>query len=386
MMTRRLLLASFVAFALVATARANTFVATASVVQTNNTGGTAPSTNTIVGSTSGGYSFDNTTSQNVGGGLNSVVSFKSVGSDQLSGGYGQFGGGSIPATYTDGSGTHQVIAVFAVSGTVAVNGVGATLSTSTAGGVSFYAAPVGNSYNQFNPATWGTGGTLLAQFNVVNPPFLVTQGATGAGGTVSPAVLNQVAINFVNPTNQQGDFLFKQNTAVGVPGFLTTPLGVPDPGQVITGEGLHGFLNQKVDQPSSIDPTNPADDFRFLDPGGPTAGGGLGVLNTIATSLGVGTFAPTFFNGAAPTGGDPTGTGFAPYAGPGYGGGSQVLSNGSGDFGVNLGITTYPGFIETPLTTPTTIPEPTSMLLWGLFAAGSGAYGVIRRRRATRAA
>jgi len=111
MMTRRLLLASFVAFALVATARADTFVATASVVQTNNTGGTAPSTNTIVGSTSGGYSFDNTTSQNVGGGLNSVVSFKSVGSDQLSGGYGQFGGGSIPATYTDGSGTHQVIAV-----------------------------------------------------------------------------------------------------------------------------------------------------------------------------------------------------------------------------------------------------------------------------------
>jgi len=381
MMTRRLFIASFAALALVATARADTFVATASTVQTNNVGGTAPLTNTIVGSTSGGFSFDNTIGQNVGGLPGSTLAFVSVGSDAVAGGYGQFGGGTIPGTYTDGAGTHNVIAVFAVSGTLNTLAGGAVNTTSLLGAVSYYAAPIGNSYNQFNPATWGTGGTLLAKFNLVSPPFNVTQGTTGAGGAVPAGVLNQVGINLTNPTNQQGDFLFKQDKTVGVSNFITVPTGVPDPGMVITGVGLHGFLNQKLDQPSSSNPTNPGNDFRFLDPAGPTAGAGLGILNTIAQNAGLPGFATAFFSGAAPTGGDPTGNGFAPYVGPSFGFGTN---QGSGDFGVNLGQSSFPGFIESATTT--TIPEPASMLLWGLFAAGSGVYGAIRRRRAQKVA
>jgi len=327
--------------------------------------------NQVIGTSSGGFIFNNTVG--VAGGspnpaVGSTANFVSVGSDLLTN-YAFFGGGSTPASFTG----QQIVKVIAVSGvTTVVAPGGLTNSVITNGGLAYYAIPTGT-YNQFNPLTFGTAATLIAKFQIVSPQD-IGQTSSGLCGGIPASAVNQIGLNTLSAVNAQGHFLLSESPGglVG-PGFITANTAGLPPGFVVTGEGLHVLINEQVALGSATGPLDPANQFRFVDPANPTGAAGLAALNAFAAALGAngGVFATGFGADAV------NGNTFNPYAGP-----SVTGTSGSGDFGTLFGNTDFPGVFAAP---PPGVPEPTTMAAFGLIAATTGLFGVRRRRSRTAA-
>jgi len=357
-MFRSLALSLAVLSACAASARADFFDTSATILINNNVPvpGSVSNVNQIIGTSSGGFDFTNTTSAATGGSPNQSRNFVSVGSDLVVS-YNQFGGGSVPATFNG----QQLVKVFAVSGVSTAGAGGLTTNVVNSGTVGYFAIAPG-SYNAFNPTTWGTAANLVASYTLVGPQN-INQTPTGTGGGIPASAVNVIALNTASPVNSQGHFLGVENFN---PGFITT--NVFPPGTATTGEGIHVLVNQQVAFQGTTNPADPANNFRFLDPAGPTAGTGLAALNAFAALFGVGTFADVFGAGTG------TGASFNPYVGPSLG---QVP--GSGDFGILSGDTEFPGFFTANQETPR-VPEPATIAVFGLLAISAGAYGTVRRR------
>jgi len=358
-MFRKFALTAALALVFGTSARADFFDSSATI----NSPAAIANVNQILGSSSGGFVFNNTVGSPTGGtGApgDTTRNFVAVGSDLLSN-YALAGGGSAAAKFAG----QDIVKVFAVSGQAVAGAGGATNSTIMAGGVAYFAIPTGT-YNQFNPNTFNPAtATLLAKFAIV-PAQNIGQINQGVGGGIPASAVNAIGLNVLSPINAQGHFLLSEVPG-GVPGqaFITAnATGLP-PGAQLQGEGIHALVNEQVLLGQTTDNTT-TNAFRFVDP---TLGGtGLAALNAIALLLGSagGTFAPVF-------GAEATGNGFNPYAGP-----SVTGTIGSGDFGALFGNTEFPGvFAET--TPPGRVPEPATLVTFGVIAA-AGAFGLRRRK------
>lgn len=297
-------------------------------------GGTTRSFND--GSALGGVSFVNQVTGIAPGGGNL---FKTVGAIQL---------GSLTAPDTStfntlgGTSTTQdvLVAVFALQGSLQDTGVPtAPIQVNfESGTVSFYLAKqdTGNPLVDFakgNPSTWGTGGTLYAQYSL-KPQEAVSP---GPGGLVVQFNPNQV--NILNGTvelNQlfSGNFLFKE-TNIGS-GLITTTTGSPG----FNAEGFLAIISETITVVPLIDPAT-----------------NLPILNTIAANLNYGSF-----NGFA--------TGFGGAAVTDY---NPILTNGDFASTVTLG-----NFAPGREFSTQEVPEPASLAVWGI---GMGVAGLIAARR-----
>jgi len=357
-MFRKFALTAALALVFGTSARADFFDSSATI----NSPAPIGNVNQILGSSSGGFTFNNTVGTPAPNpAVGSTANFVSVGSDLLSN-YAIAGGGSAAAKFAG----QDIVKVFAVSGVATSAGGGVTNSSITGGGVAYFAIPTGT-YNQFNPNTFNPAtATLLAKFSIV-PPQNIGQINQGVGGGIGASAVNAIGLNVLSPINAQGHFLLAEAPG-GVPGtaFISpNTTGLP-PGATLQGEGIHALINEQVILGQTTDNTS-TNAFRFVDP---TLGGtGLAVLNSIALLLGSagGTFADAFGAGTG------TGNSFNPYAGP-----SVTGTTGSGDFGALFGNTEFPGvFAET--TPPGRVPEPATLVTFGLIAA-AGAFGLRRRK------
>jgi len=363
-MFRSLALSLAVLSACAANARADFFDTSATI----NSPGPILNLNQILGTSSGGFTFNNAVSTPAIA-PGSAINFVGVGSDVIKD-YGLAGGGTAPGGAHFGAGT-DIIKVFAVSGSSAIGANGATVNTITAGGIGYFAIPTGT-YNQFDPRTWGTAATLIARYSLTGPQN-IGQINNGIGGGIGAGGVNTISLNILNPVNAQGHFLaLEVPGGLAGPGFITpNPAGLP-PGSTPTGEGIHAFVNEQVVVGQTTDNTvNNA--FRFVDPA-LSGAGGLAALDAFAALFGVagGTFA-----GGAFGAGNGTGTSFNPYAGP------SVLPStlGSGDFGSLFGNTDFPG-VSAETVPPGRVPEPATMLVWGVVLATGGLALRSRRKNA----
>jgi len=361
-MLRKFALTAALALVFGTSARADFFDTSATI----NSPAAIANVNQILGSSSGGFLFNNTVG-NPTGGVNAgdVRNFVSVGSDLLSN-YSLAGGGNVAAKFAG----QDIVKVVAVSGTTVTAAGGAVVNASiTAGGVAYIAIPTGT-YNQFNPLTFNiTGANLLAKFSITTPQN-IGQINQGVGGGIGAGAVNTIGINVLSPINAQGHFLLTEVPG-GVPGtaFITPNTAGLPPGATLTGEGIHALINEQVIVGQTTDNTT-TNAFRFVDPAFGGAAG-LAALSNIAAQLGSagGSFANAFGVG------DGTGNSFNPYAGP-----SVTGTPGSGDFGTLFGNTEFPGvFAET--VPPGRVPEPATLVTFGVIAA-AGAFGLRRRKTA----
>jgi hypothetical protein len=332
--------------------------------------------NQVVGTNAGGFLFNNTINGQ-GGNPGQSRNIISVGADILNGGFGQVGGGFQAGTFNG----RPIVAVTAVTGNTLAQAGGQTLSTITGGSVGLFALPAGVSFNQFNPLTWGATNNLgnaaltpLAVYQIVPPQNIILgPNADPASGPVAAGNVNQISLNTTNATLAQGIFLLRE-TSDGVPGagFMSVNNPPLPPNTFITAEGLEAFVNERLAFAQSVDPANSNNPFRFIDPAGSNAAAGLNAMNTIANLLAGTNFASAFGVG------DGSGSSFNPYGGP-----SNNTFPGSGDFGTTFGSTYYPG-VYTDVRV-NNIPEPASMITFGVFTAGFGLTGFVRRRWAKKA-
>lgn len=374
---KHLIAVTLASLALGGGARADFIVTTISDVD-KGSGGTASNVNALVGTSAGNFDFGNTIGSTTGGSaVGDTRQVVSVGVDVLSGGLKSFGGGNTGATYNG----NPIVVVTAVQGTATVTALGGgTQFKVESGKIGFFQtdANFNANFNQFNPLTWqatdATGATLktpLAVFKLVDPSgivgFDVLQGTKGDGGNVLSANNNLINFQTQNPTNNTGDFTFKE-TSIGSPGaaFIQVSKDGLFPGNTDLGDALHIFINQVLAKSTSNDPNDAGNKFRFVDPDGSNGVKGLAALNTIATNLGGLSFFASGFGSGTNT--------FDPYGGPS---GNPQVFPGSGDLGANFGLTGFPGILQEP---PPPIPEPASMVLWSVLGVGA-MYGAYRRRR-----
>lgn len=199
------------------------------------------------------------------------------------------------------------------------------------------------SINPFDTSTWAPGSDMVAQFNINNTPIsAVLQGPPGGNATEplivpNPAAINDATVNLNAATGTTADFLFSL-----VSGTLFTPLGGSD--------DFFIRLNQLISGTTGL-PDQAAVNALIaqLNP----------LFNTLMTAGG---FAPGsgFSFGAG-------GTVYDPLGGPANGDTIQT----------NTGGLVVPGQVI-PVTE---IPEPASLIVWSVMAAGGMGLGMIRRRR-----
>jgi hypothetical protein len=218
------------------------------------------------------------------------------------------------------NGPNNIVAVFALAGNQIAPNPGAQFSALfNTGRLSFYNAGPGV-FNPRDPATWGvSAANLLATYTLRAPDNVVP----GPGG--EPIFVASAEQNIGNASSANAiDSEFLANKVFD--NLLVNPLA--DGGQFKSTAQIlaEGLLNPLVE----------------------------GMLNAISIAFGQGAF-------SSPT--DP----FTP------GSGGDVIENG----GLKLNPLVTPG----PGPGPGGIPEPASMLLWGIAAAGFGLAGGVRRYR-----
>jgi len=286
-----------------------------------------------------------------------------VGVDVLSGPFrtGLGGSGSQSVNY---GGTiqspNQMLVIFALSGTTTnATNLTADFDPSKGGkGAAVFISLTntnGNTFVATNPLTWNFSAgaananqlfNLFTRGTIANPNGIFP--GTGQGDTIPAFIGNNPNINISAAalTGTQQTFLSFLNGGV--------PAGDPNAGNYITSPlsppstiGLVGLASTQFD---SV--------LRTPD---------IGTLNAISQAL--------------------LGLNFADNSQPGISNysqtGSLAADTVSGDVAETLGINVDP-FLVPP--TITTIPEPTSMLLFGMAALGLGAYRGVRRYRMKKAA
>jgi len=252
---------------------------------------------------------------------------------------------------------HNIVGVFALTGTQQATPVGTLADQFRTGQLRLYDLGT-NGISLANPATWVPNIAILSQglLQTYNLTFQVGPGAgvhqavvagpaaTGQNVNQPGGSLQDVGIaNIGSPFNASGNVLFTNATPGAGTFTVTNPAGFVD--------GL--FVH--VDQTSVS--TAPFD----LGLGA----AGVANLNLLSLGFGQGLFADATLPGGT----------FNPQGPPFTNGDIAQLTSGK----------TYPVII--PLTTPTapTIPEPASLIVWGLLAAGGSCYGSVRRWRMKRA-
>jgi hypothetical protein len=339
-MIQRLILALALAFGLVTSVHADTFVTGTETVNQSAFGGN-PSynmVNRITGTSLGGYEFANDithTTPTVGDLVNIVVVDKITG-------YIQTGG----TNQNPGFGANNVLMVSALQAQITSTGLGVINTKFLSSSIGFYLNTGG--YNPQNPSTWGASiagvfQTPTAITSLVNPPTNVVPGPNGQGDLFLASQINGSTVN--TGANQQSESRILYGPLIcGTPAFV-----VPD---FVPGQSAFGQFVQTVEQLNS----GTLPDL--------TTGTQQADLNAIFTGLDPTAGSPfaTFGSGTA--------TDFTP---------DPLVATGDGEF--TFGLNVDPGNVF-PLAPP--IPEPASMLLWGLVAAGSGLAGSVRRWRMKR--
>ncbi|HEX5269286.1 MAG TPA: PEP-CTERM sorting domain-containing protein, partial [Gemmataceae bacterium] len=239
------------------------------------------------------------------------------------------GNGSLPQSTTL---SPQIIAVFAVHGTV-TNTVGGTLQASiTSGSLALLQGVNGGTFRANDPTTWIAGGTLVQGWTIHNVPggtntvSAPNNTLSGGPGVSQPASGNNVGVaNLLSPFNSDTNVVFDNKA-----------------GNFIPFNGLQVDLGE-----------------RLVDPGAP--GGALNTADADALSI-------------ALTGQTFTGPGTGGQFAPGYGISGTILSGSTanGDTIQSAGSTAWFGNFPAVTTTTGAVPEPASMLLWGLGALGVG--------------
>jgi len=330
------------------------FIAKTSSVHTSTGGATlALDVDLINGDTSLGALFINNVSTNSVP-FAGTASAVAVGSNLLAS-YGVRAGGGTGAVYNPSGGPSQpIVAVFALSGTVAAGG--GNVFVATGGRVGFFSIAgtlATNTYNQFNPTSWGaanaSGTSLLTPIAVwdLKPAEAVSDpgDVLGGGGpglfNLDAVDVNQISVNLVVGAANQGFLLFKETvtftpSTLSGNSFITVTGNLPivPPGSVVLAEGLIS----RVDGSLLVATTTNAVAI--------SGGAGLAALNTIASQLGglpdlggPGTAFATGFGGIGSTAGP--GTDFDPSNG-------QKSPN-TADGVFTFGLTASPG-VQVPVT------------------------------------
>jgi hypothetical protein len=243
-------------------------------------------------------------------------------------------------------GNNKVVAVFAGDARiVSANPVtGDVVVQLESGRLGLFFSPSAVAFDRTNPATWGVGAAgQLATFNLIGQDNVFQGNAQAEAITVLAAQTNMIAANAINPTLNQGTFLFVDLNDPFLP--VTTFDKLP-PGFPFTENLIAEFQERLLTTPLSLVP------------------GGLAQLNAIAAFLGQ----PANIGGQAfaTLGGNPAvATDFNP---------SGNLSTGDATFQAGGGL--VPGI--QPQQVPD-IPEPATLLLWGVIATGGVAVGLRRR-------
>lgn len=236
------------------------------------------------------------------------------------------------------------VAVFALGGQVASIVGPAVTGAFTAGTISIYTIPTGT-FLSGDPSSWGTGGSLVAQWSVAVPTDVLQGNMDATAGGFPAATINTITINVASALQQQGRLL-SDETALGNPGANLLNVTTFDPlsvGDVVGVEQLFSDIAETIQNPGAT-----AFNINAAD---------LALLNAIAAAAGLGGFASGF--------GDAAGE-YNPFSG---------LT--SFDFASVLAAINSPG-VQLQA-----IPEPTSLAVWGLAMGGIAlAY---RRRRAPKA-
>jgi len=288
----------------------------------------------------GGASYTNV--QSASGAVSVGDAFVAVGATPIANVNDAIGGTFAP---NFGAGL-QGVAVFALGGTVGSIVGPAVTGVFTSGTVSIYTIPAGQvgGFLSGTPSSWGTGGSLVAQWSVAVPTDIVQGNIDATAGGFPAAIINTITINVASLMQQQGRLLFNE-TANGIPGAnllnVTTfdPFG---PGDVVGVEQLFSDIAETIQNPGSTPFLIDAAD--------------LVVLNAIAAAAGLGSF----------------GTGFGDAAG------QYNPFNGLNSFDFAAAF----GTINSPGVQLQAVPEPASVAIWGLaMAVVAGGRGVRRLRK-----
>lgn len=205
--------------------------------------------------------------------------------------------------------------------------------------------PLPPGINPLDPSTWNPTNDLVAQFNINNTPInAVIQGPPGGQATEplvvpNPGAINDATVDINAGVGTTADFLFSL-----VSGSLFTQLGANDDFFIRLNQLFQSPTINQAQVDALIAQLNPL--FDALMAAGGFANGGTN----------------TFSYG--PPG---SGTVYNPLGGPANGDTIQT----------NTGGLVVPG-----QTVPVTeIPEPASLIVWSVMAAGGAGLGMIRRRR-----
>jgi len=329
MFSRRFVLAAAVALAFGATAQAAVITASATAQQTV-AGGAVNVPNVQLMLTTGGSSFTNQLSLGLpsnGDQARTALAAQIVGYNNTSNNF-------LLANF----GTNKLTAVFVGTATL-VNGVGGQIIGSYGPGtgvLALYATPAGTAFNRADPNTWyANAATPLATFGIVARDNIVP--GTGEPYVVPSAFVNTFATNLAINNTIDGFALL---------GDITDPFYLVNKPADAIFEGLIGRVSETI-----LDPAN--SNTPTLTPGGLTA------LNTLFQNFFGVNFASSLNNGADPNS-------FAP-------GSAQQ----PGDFTTNAALQ-FTGAFATQQ-----VPEPMTMMVWGVVL---GSSGLVARRRMKRAA
>lgn len=334
---------------------------------TSDGAATTPTRNQFAGTQSDGYTFNNNISNLAplsGGTVRSVFS-NSITNYTLT------GAPSMDAQYTLGGVAHDIVLVGGIEGSTTAGNT--PVFTATSGYIGFFAQPV-NTYVANNPSTWGatnasTGGdglsllTPIAIFQLkpaepITDTGIMVDGGPGTFNTAQAAV-NKIAIDIVNPALNQGIFLFEESTAVAtLEGTEYIDITGINPGTLPSNAIVDLLEDLAIRVSEQVQTAGLA--FGMLD------GTDLNVLNTIASQLAMlsdlGGANTGFATGLGP------GTATTFNSGPGPGLTSDIETN----FGVN-------GVMAVQFQTEeAVVPEPSSILIWGVGLALIGGLGCRR--------
>jgi len=311
--------------------------------------------NQLIGNTTLGVQYINAVSNSLGdnnafGGTGTV---HTVGSNLIAT-EGFRAGGGQPASFNG----QDIVVVFAARGTTTAGT--AQVFNATNIGAAFYAVPTGT-YNQNNPATWGTGGAPIATYGNIfrdtvrdNGPAALNGGGPGIFN-LAPGQVNTIGINTIVNSANQGFFLLQEINNPNFWNLIGNPLLLPNnnPNALVT------RVDESLLVADAINTGNLAANLATLN----------NIFNTLLPGVAALDGGIAFASAIGPTGST---------AGPAS---SFNPSNGNpnpntSDFIFSFGTSTALGNIFAP--NETRVPEPATL---AVFATMMGVGGLVYRRR-----
>jgi hypothetical protein len=289
--------------------------------------------------------------------------------------------GTISLGINGSSETTKYVAVFAANGTISNAALGtATVNFAAGSGQLFiFASPIDNDptggmsgqFSATNPSTWGISGTPLATFDVAAPLNIAPGSPFSNPNFFAVGDVNNFTTNDGPQQQAQGRVLFSDKND---PFFTVTDGALP--GFTKTGEGVYANIAETLSAlvNGGLDTTTDVLDDKLVA-GGNGIPDSLDYLNFVAALAGLSDL------GVA-TGNQAFATGFGSTGAPGsfnYGGGQNL---GTGDLAFTLGGAIIPGIFASP---DVQVPEPASMLVWGVGMGIAGVMGLRRRRNKAKA-